>query len=441
MSWAESDAMGDYRLIFEGAPDAILIIDRESMKIIDANGAAVSMFGYSADELCTMSVLDVSAEPDQTRSTVIESANHIPKRRLRRKDATEFWVEISASELELGGERHRAAFIRDITHRLEVEHARESSDAKFAAAFAASPDAVNINRLSDGHYVEVNEGFTKMTGWTREEVVGLTSAELGIWALPEERDRMVSLLTANGFVDQFEASFRFKDRGVRPGAMSARVIDVDGVAHIVSVTRDISELKLANERLADINREITVALGRVVEIRDPYTHGHQERVARLSRAIAEELGLSDEEIQAVEMSALVHDVGKLAVPAEILNKPGKLSAAEFGLITAHSERGYEILYGIDFPWPMAQIVLQHHERMDGTGYPHGLAGEEILPAARILSIADVVEAMASYRPYRPALGLAAAITEIETYSHRFDPDAVAACLALNRRGDLAFLSS
>jgi putative nucleotidyltransferase with HDIG domain len=247
-------------------------------------------------------------------------------------------------------------------------------------------------------------------------------------------------------VDNFEAGFRYKDGVVRTGLMSCRVIEVGGEACLLSMTRDISERKRAeddlarsNARLAEMVLEITRTLGRVVEIRDPYTHGHQERVAQVSRAIAMEMGLSAADIQACEMSALVHDVGKLAVPAEILNKPGVLSDVEFGLIKAHSERGFEILKGVEFPWPMAQIVLQHHERQDGSGYPNGLAGEDILLPARILAIADVVEAMASYRPYRPALGLAAAIAEIEGYPERFDVDARAACLSLNARSELAFL--
>jgi len=228
--------------------------------------------------------------------------------------------------------------------------------------------------------------------------------------------------------------------------VSARLIHIGGEPHILSVTRDISdqkrtaeELEQSNARLGRMVRDMTTTLGRVVETRDPYTHGHQERVARVSKALAAEMKLPDDEIEAVSMAALVHDVGKLSVPAEILNKPGALSEVEFGLIRVHSERGYAILADVDFPWPIAQIVLQHHERCDGSGYPRGLLGEEILLPARILAIADVVEAMASHRPYRPALGLEAAIDEIRDNSQKYDAEARAACLRLYESGELDFL--
>jgi putative nucleotidyltransferase with HDIG domain len=153
-------------------------------------------------------------------------------------------------------------------------------------------------------------------------------------------------------------------------------------------------------------------------------------VAVLSRLIAEEMGLPEAEVDGIEVAALVHDIGKLAVPAEILTKPGKLSSVEFELIKGHSQGGYDILKDIDFDWPIADIVLQHHERMDGTGYPNGLSGDEILLAARILMVADVIEAMAAHRPYRPALGLEAAMVEITGHPEKFDPHVISVCASL-----------
>jgi putative nucleotidyltransferase with HDIG domain len=177
-------------------------------------------------------------------------------------------------------------------------------------------------------------------------------------------------------------------------------------------------------------------MGRVVELRDPYTKGHEERVAKLASAIAEEMGLPSDEKDAVEIAALVHDIGKLSVPIEILNSPGRLTDIEFEIVKAHSKAGYEILKDIEFMWPIADIVLQHHERMDGSGYPAGIAGEGILVPARILAVADVVEAMASHRPYRPAIGVEAAIEEIRANPDKFDPAASEACLRLHARGEL-----
>ena len=160
-----------------------------------------------------------------------------------------------------------------------------------------------------------------------------------------------------------------------------------------------------------------------VESRDLYTSGHQKRVSDLACAIATEMALSIDQIEAIYMAGILHDIGKITVPAEILSKPGRLSEHEFGLIKSHPQVAYDILKGIKFPWPLAQIVLQHHERMDGSGYPLGLAGENILLEARILAVADTVEAMASHRPYRAALGIEAALEIIGRnkkvlYDHR-----------------------
>jgi putative nucleotidyltransferase with HDIG domain len=168
-----------------------------------------------------------------------------------------------------------------------------------------------------------------------------------------------------------------------------------------------------------------------VETRDPYTAGHQRRVSNLAREIAKEMGVSKDQIQGVRMAGVIHDIGKISVPAEILSKPGKISENEFGIIKEHPNVGYNILKTVDFPWPIAQIVLQHHERIDGSGYPNGISGEDILLEARILAVADVVEAMASHRPYRAALGINVAFNEIsKNHGSLYDPKVVDACLRL-----------
>lgn len=172
-------------------------------------------------------------------------------------------------------------------------------------------------------------------------------------------------------------------------------------------------------------------VGQALETRDPYTAGHQRRVAGLSLAIACELEIPSSDREGLEMAALVHDVGKIAVPAEILSKPTKLTQAEFAIIKDHSRVGFEILRHVEFPWPIADIVMQHHERMDGSGYPAGLKGDQIRREARIISVADVVEAMASHRPYRPALGIQVALEEISRNRGRlYDPEIADVCLRL-----------
>lgn len=173
------------------------------------------------------------------------------------------------------------------------------------------------------------------------------------------------------------------------------------------------------------------AMALTVETRDPYTAGHQQRVANLADAIAQEMGLPDNNIEGIRMAGLIHDLGKISIPAEILSKPGRINKIEFDLIKTHPRAGYEILKAIEFPWPIAQTVHQHHERINGSGYPLGLVGEEILLGARILGVADVVEAMASHRPYRPALGIDKALEEISKNNGKlYDTDVAKACLDL-----------
>jgi HD-GYP domain-containing protein (c-di-GMP phosphodiesterase class II) len=182
------------------------------------------------------------------------------------------------------------------------------------------------------------------------------------------------------------------------------------------------------------NLESTIrAIASIVELRDPYTSGHQARVAILAVAIARQMELTEDQVHSIRLAGVVHDLGKIQIPAEILSKPGKISDTQRNLVKVHAQAGHDILKGINFPWPIAQMVLQHHERLDGSGYPQGLRGDAILLEARILSVADVVEAMSSHRPYRTGLAMADALAEIERGSgQHYDPAAVAACLKVVR---------
>jgi putative two-component system response regulator len=189
------------------------------------------------------------------------------------------------------------------------------------------------------------------------------------------------------------------------------------------------ELKQSYEKLKNTFEGAIQAIALAIDKRDPYTAGHQQRVTKLACAIAQEMSLPENKIEGIRMAGMVHDIGKIYVPAEILSKPAKLTEAEMAIIKDHPQVGYDILKNIEFPWPVAEIVLQHHERMLGDGYPVGLAGEEILKEARIIAVADVVEAMSSHRPYRPALGIKAALEEIKRWrGHHYDPEVVDACL-------------
>lgn len=191
------------------------------------------------------------------------------------------------------------------------------------------------------------------------------------------------------------------------------------------------ELQQSFESLKKAMHSTIQAISMTVEKRDPYTSGHQQRVANLAKAIAVELGLSESQIESIYMAAAIHDIGKISLPAEILVKPIPLSDIEISLIQAHAQAGYDILKGIEFPWAIADIVLQHHERMDGSGYPRGLAGDDIVFEARIICVADVVETMASHRPYRPSIGVDKALEEIaKNKGVLYDPRVVDACLKI-----------
>ncbi len=205
----------------------------------------------------------------------------------------------------------------------------------------------------------------------------------------------------------------------------------NALANIIAHKRAEFEIEQHVEKLQEAFLGTVKAMATIVEMRDPYTAGHQQRVASLATAIAAEMDLSAALIQQIHIAGLIHDIGKMYVPADILNKPSRLTELEFAMIKTHSQVGYDILKDIQFPWPIAQIVLQHHERMDGSGYPAGLSGKDIMLEARILAVADVVEAMASHRPYRPAVGLGNALEEISQKAGAlYDADVVDACIRL-----------
>ena len=214
----------------------------------------------------------------------------------------------------------------------------------------------------------------------------------------------------------------------------------------VHFMQEITESKRAAEVLRESRAKLRAALDgtisavtKMAEARDPYTSGHQRRVAELAAAIAKELGWTKDDIEGIRLGAMIHDLGKIHLPAEILSKPSRLNEIEFSLIKSHPEVGYGILKDIQFPWPVAEIAYQHHERLDGSGYPQGLKGDEICPQARIVAVADIVEAMASHRPYRPGLGIDVALAEVESQRGKtLDVEAVDACLRLFRENRFSF---
>ena len=231
-----------------------------------------------------------------------------------------------------------------------------------------------------------------------------------------------------------QGAFDYIAKPVRREALCKTVENALRVKALQDKAREYHEgleeqVELRTEKLSKALSSTIDVLAKTIEVRDPYTAGHQHRVTQLATAIAIEMGLSQHQCDAVHMAGLVHDLGKISVPAEILAKPGRISRQEFELIKQHSQIGHGLLKDVDFDWPLADIVVQHHERLDGSGYPNGLAGDDILLEAKIIAVADVVEAMASHRPYRAALGIDVALKEIaDKKGTHFDPDIADACL-------------
>lgn len=284
----------------------------------------------------------------------------------------------------------------------------------------------------------------------RDEIVGHVSAEFDLVdaVFHSETDRRV-LAEGGTAIAPFQLKRNAADQ-VEGEVFKMRLDDVEGRAVgllcvLIDRSRERAAEKHLREREADHERHVKAtmvqtvqALCATVERRDPYVVGHQQRVSDLAVAIGRRLGLDEQRLEGLRLAAIVHDIGKINVPSEILNKPGRLSEAEFAIVKGHAEAGYEILKDIDFPWPIARMVREHHEAIDGSGYPLGLSGGDLLLESRILAVADVLEAVTSHRPYRPALGLEKGLAVLrEMRGSKLDPQAVDACLDLVERSELA----
>ncbi len=349
--------------------------------------------------------------------------------------------------------------LEDITEQTLAEAALKGSEERFRAILEGSPTPTFV--IDRGHRViGWNKALEELTGVRSDDVIGTDDHSKVLYG--ETRPTVADLLV-NGAADlaaeirkwygeryrrtalleeAYEATgpFSFPGREQRwLHFTSAAIRDPKGqLIGAIETMTDISPLKRAEdelrenvERLKKVMSGVIRAIDVIVETRDPYTAGHQHQVARLATTIATEMGLPADTVEAIYVAASIHDLGKIYVPAEILSKPGRISDIERGIIRTHPQVGYDILKSIDFPWPIAEIVLQHHERMDGSGYPRGLKNGDIRIEARIIGLADVVESIGSHRPYRPTLGSEKALDEIRTNRGTlYDPAVVDVCLAL-----------
>lgn len=489
--------------IVQSSSDAIIAMDPDAVITSWNPGAekvygycAAEVLGRSA------SVLAPEDRIEETRGLIRvalrgEPVDNVETQRVR-KDGTLIDVSLSLSQIKDAEGRNLgvSSIVRDITEKKQAERALQKVNRALKAlskcneALIHAPDEKQLlneicriivdnegYRLAWVGYVEHDERKTVTpVAHSGYEPGYMERADIS-WA-DDERGRGplgVAIRTGQMQVVQdvkTDPRFaRWRDNATRLGYGSVLVAPLLAEARVIGALSihadeaeafDDAEINLLRELAANMAFGITTLRTRsahersavrlqrsmentiqviagTVEMRDPYTAGHQHRVTELATAIARDMGLAEDRVHGIRLAGVVHDLGKIHTPAEILNKPGKLNDVEFELIKTHCEAGYEILKDVDFPWPIAQIVYQHQERLDGSGYPRGLKGEEILLEARILMVADVVEAMASHRPYRPALGLEAALHELKSQAgRRYDAVVARVCLGLFEQKGFAF---
>jgi PAS domain S-box-containing protein/putative nucleotidyltransferase with HDIG domain len=330
--------------------------------------------------------------------------------------------------------------------RAQAEAERKRMAARLATIVEMLPDIFFIKDLR-GKYQMINSAFEKFIGLPRTEIIGKGDAEIFPEKVAKRFLEMQHNVIGNKEISRTEEQVERESKTVYFDALKVPLLDISGiVTGMVGISRDITEKKnmeieLQHKilQLQSVCEQTITLLADAAEAKDAYTSGHQKRVAALAAAIGQTLGLPVEVTTGLKMAALVHDIGKLKIPGEILCKTSKLSVAEFALIKMHPEAGYEILKGAELPWNLAEIIYQHHERLDGSGYPRGLKNGEILLESKIIAVADVVEAMSGHRPYRPALGVEKAVAEIASQRGvKYDPEVVDACITLFREKGFQF---
>ncbi len=433
--------------ILESNPIGISLVDSHG-KYIYANPEFTKITGYTLNDFSTGKELLEKAFPDpKKREKPIAAWKEDRKRQGAYIDRHFQFLcaDGTTKEIEI-----RTAFRKDfsimtwkdVTPRIEAERALKVAERKYRDLFDNAIEGI-FQSTPDGKFLMVNPAEAQMLGYESPEEMMTTINDIGkqLYVNPEDRERWKKIIEEKGAVKGFEYQVYKKDGTIIWVSLSARAVrdDEGRIIYYQGHIMDVTEHKRAEEQLRRNLIGTIHALSATVETRDPYTAGHQRRVSSLARAIAQEMGLSRETIENIRMAGTIHDIGKLYIPAEILSKPTRLTSLEMDLIKVHPQAGYEILKDTGLPYPIAEMIYQHHERMDGSGYPRGLKGSEILLESSIIAVADVVEAIASHRPYRAALGLDIALDEIEKNKGTlYHPEVVDTCLKLFREKGFIF---
>jgi len=441
------------KILFEYAPDAYYINDLKG-KFIDGNKAAERVIGYKKEELIgkgflklkLLSINDIPKAAKALAKNIMGQPTGPDKFVLNRKDNSKVTVEIFTYPVKIKGKTLVLGIARDITERKKAEKILRESEERYRDLFENMMDGFIIHKLItdvNGNAVDyilekINNAAEKILSWKREDIERKKATEVygGDTPFIERYAKVAQTGKAEYFIDyypRFEKWYEITSFCLKKG-------------YFANIFKDITESKQAEQKIKQgyekLQRtmEATIyTISKIVETRDPYTAGHQQKVSQLATSIAKEMKLSQDKIEGIRIASLVHDIGKISLPAEILSKPSKLNEIEYSLIKDHPQIGYDILKSIEFPWPIAQIVLQHHERLNGSGYPNKLRGEDILLEARIMGVADTIEAMSSHRPYRPAKGIDKALEEIsQNKGILYDSEVVDTCLKLFKEKSFRF---
>jgi PAS domain S-box-containing protein/putative nucleotidyltransferase with HDIG domain len=418
------DTQEDYLLAIQEIPDIILadyslpqFTALQALRLLQENGLDVPF----------IVVTGTISEEAAVETMIQGAADYLLKDRLSRLGQA---VQRALQQKALRDEKRKS------------EQALRLSEDKFSKAFRISPDAISISRFSDSRYLEINEGFTRLTGFTPEEVVGQSNVILNLWAVLEESQHFYATLRQVGEVNNMEGVFKRRDGGVWIGLVSARIIEVSEEPCVISIIRDITERKRAELDLQRAHTDLAEAYeatiegwSHVLDLRDKETEGHTQRVTEITVRLARALGVPEDQILHLRRGALLHDIGKMAIPDGILQKPGPLTEDEWREMRRHPEYAHEMLSPIIYLRPALDIPYCHHERWDGTGYPRGLKGDEIPLSARIFSIVDVWDALLSNRPYRQGCTEESVLEYIKNHAGTsFDPNLVQEFLVLHQKG-------
>jgi len=436
-----------FRALLEQASDLVLVANANAV-ITYVSPSIQRITGYQVAQVIGQSFLELTHRDDRRVATagfakLLEQPAETQFSELRFRHQDGRWLtfeSIAKNALDDPAIKGIVINTRDITERNRADQALRESEVQFRGLVEQSIAGIYI--IQDDKFAYVNPRFAEIRGFAdADNIVGCDALSL---VADKDRETVTEIQRQLVAGETYSASYSFTalcqdGSGIEVGANSSYT-SYRGRPAIIGLLQDISEKKRAEEKIQNYLQQLESAFMSTVEVatnlselRDPYTAGHERRVAELAVAIASELGLSARQQEGLRVAGLLHDVGKITIPSEILSKPGRLSAIEYQLIKEHARASYNVLKKVEFPWPVAEVALQHHERIDGSGYPQGLKGDAILFEARILAVADVVEAMASYRPYRQALGITQALAEIERgRGSIYDANVADACLKLFR---------